>query len=148
MEYPRLNMLIGQLVFLPDRGKLPIVGASINWIPGGLGHFSIQNIADADSSHAASVIGADILDAQLGGQYLGPQKTARGWAFFQYPPNSVNVPYGNLLVKISDQIGNRFSYEIDGKKSEGNSNGDVLRRTTTLGQIVDLSRCPLERAVK
>jgi hypothetical protein len=145
VDLPRLNMLVGNLVFLPDRGTLPRTGVTIDWIPGGEGHMSVQAVRDADPSHGAQVTGAEILDTELGGKYIEPNKTVRGWAFFQYPKQGYYAPVGDFVITVSDQVGNKFQYTIPHRVPEGNSNGDVLPRTTTIGKIIDFSGCSLER---
>ena len=58
------------------------------------------------------------------------------------------VPIGDFLITVGDQIGETFQYPIPHVNPEGNSNGDVLPRTTTIGKIQDLSACSLERRGK
>jgi hypothetical protein len=147
-EYERFNMLTGKLFFVPARGQVPRVGATMNWQSGPVGSLSALPLKDADPSHAAPILGADILDLQLGGKYLGSKKTARGWALFQNPNQSVQLPIGNFLVKVGDQMGNTYQYKIPAKNPKANPNGDVLPRMTTIGPITDLSKCSLGREVK
>jgi hypothetical protein len=140
-EYQRISMVVAGLYWLPDRGGIPKVGQIINWVPGGEGHISVQETKDADASHAASV-NSQILDWELGGKYLGPKKVARGWAFFDYPKGQT-LSISDVQIKITDQTGKTFSYKVPHRKLGGNMNGDVLPRLTTVGPIVDLSRCVL-----
>ena len=145
-EYQRIGMLMGALEWVPDKGTIPKVGTTIGWGQGtGVGHLSVQEVSKADPSLAASVTNAQILDRELGGKYLGPRQFARGWAFFEYAKGWTMLPLSDIKIKVTDQSGTTFSYKIPHKNPEGNANGDVLPRITTIGPITDLSRCSLER---
>jgi hypothetical protein len=101
------------------------------------GGFLISKFAETDFSIAARMQD-DILDNEIGEHYMEPGDTVRGWAFFEYP--SPRAEPMKLTVKISDDLGHSFSYQI--RDEPGNPTGDALRRTISyVGPTIDLSSC-------
>ena len=146
-EYPRINMLFGQLVYMPPKGQVPRVGTTISWGADGTGefHLSVLPIKDIDPSHAARVYNAAIFDDELGGNPLEAGKTVRGWAFFQYPGYGPVPPIKNISLTVTEQTGRMSLFKIP---PPNRTPGDVLSRPTTIGDIVDYSQCRLERQSK
>jgi hypothetical protein len=140
LELIKLDMHISQLFALPVHGKSLRKGG-IQWStePGAIGGIKDIPIRDADPSRAAPIT-AEILDDELGEKYLSPDRTVRGWAFFQYPPSKMVIPTDNL-ISIRDQIGNTFKYSIPEKAASSN---EELPRDTTTGRPIDLSKCAVQ----
>jgi hypothetical protein len=101
------------------------------------GGFYIAKFAELDFSVAVP-IQDDILDSEIADHYMEPGDTVRGWAFFEYP--NVGALPVRLTLRISDDLGHTFSYQIPDEP--GNPTGDALRRVITFtGPPVNLSSC-------
>jgi hypothetical protein len=107
---------------------------------GGIGSLVMFKLEDAYPAEARP-LESNFLDPQIADHYLEHKEMVRGWSYFQYPTRGT-IP-AKLTLKISDETGHSFSYQIPDTGSDQNT--DAMSRTVAFGPTVDLSACSIER---
>ena len=138
---PKTPVTHGRMFIILPKGQ---VGSGfmphiIDWgAPSGLGAMVHFPVDDADTTKSIPVTG-DFLDYKIGeGHYLEPYEPVRGWVFFEYRKDHIEIP-AQLTIKITDQFQRTFDYRIP--DHVGDPQGDILSRRIVEGPLEDLSRC-------
>lgn len=142
-ELIRLPLGFGHAIFMPRKGDPVNEGAGTFRLQQGPGSFAMNSYPtqDAEPAHAIPLDFGPSLDEEIGGKYLDPDKSARGWVMFE---NRSGEPffYTEMNITITDQGDHRFFYKLPLKN--GNPNGDILPRTITMHPAIDLSMCKIQ----
>jgi hypothetical protein len=112
----RVKTATDQVFILPPRGSFK--GGNIEKImqfTQGSGQLLFVSFAaqDADIEHAIPVE-LNTIDSQIGDKYLEPNRSIRGWTFFQYS-SDWELP-ADVRVNITDQLGGKSSYQTPFKE--------------------------------
>jgi len=128
-----LDTLTRDVFFTVTQGSgIPATGRTINFPANGTGGYLVMfDEQRADLKHAAK-LDLPLLDKLLSDHYMDPGEAVRGWVLFHSP---CLLPID--LMEVTDIAGNKFTYDVS--PSNIVQSGDVLLRTITVSQLVDLS---------
>ncbi|HEV2381330.1 MAG TPA: hypothetical protein VG206_16235 [Terriglobia bacterium] len=133
----------GKPIYMPRKGEAVNETDKVLRFQQGPGAFAMRALpsSDADPAHAVPVDLVPSLDDEIGGKYIEPDKSARGWVLFE---NRSDDPFffAEMNITITDQGDHRFFYKLPLKN--GNPFGDILPREVIMHPAVDMSNCTIK----
>jgi hypothetical protein len=132
--FDRLDTVSGDVFLTINKGTgLPAIGRTLQFPADNTATYLLRfNVEDADLAHAA-VLDLPLLDRRLANGPIESMDAVRGWVFFQ----SKSFFPSEILIELTDILGHTSKHTV--KHSNRIATGDLMVRTYTLVQMVDLS---------